>query len=286
MTDASIGGSPLAGQEAGLDEVLRLVLEREGIDLRLYRRKTIERRVTSRLQKLRCQSYSEYAARLANDPPESRHLLEHVTMKVSRFFRNARVFARLREEVLPDIIRRSTTGGKLRIWSAGCGNGEEAYSLAILIEEMARQGHQLAEATVWATDIDENALAVARRGVYSETALGETPPDLISTYFISAPARLGLRYEAPDSIRQRVSFSHHDLLSAQAVADGLPFDLVLCRNVLIYFAHPAQERALDLLTSSVTQGGYLCLGEAEQLTRMRQPTFEVVDRHARLYRKV
>ena len=282
---ASPGAPPQTEQGIDLNEVFLLVREREGIDLRAYRRGTVVRRIESRLRKLRCQDHQEYVRRLAEDPEEARRLVEHVTIKVSRFFRNADVFARLHTEVLPDLARQAGGDGP-RIWSAGCGHGQEAYSLAILVEEMARHGRPLPEAAIYGTDVDAEALAVARRGLYPEAALAETPPEFVATYFEPRPERFGLHYEVLPTLRERVEFLHQDLLSGTDAPELAPFHLILCRNVLIYFERSAQERVFDLLAASLAPGGYLCLGEAEQVLRAHQRCFETVDRRAGLYRRV
>ncbi|MBI2865560.1 MAG: protein-glutamate O-methyltransferase CheR [Chloroflexi bacterium] len=272
--------------DPGLQAVFGLVFEREGIDFRSYRRKTIERRVVSRLQKLRCQSCEDYVAILARDVAESRRLLEHVTIKVSRFFRDAPVYERLRTEVLPELFRPGEAQAALHFWSAGCGLGEEAYSLALLLAEVARRGRSLPKVAILATDLDEAALAGARRGRYPEAALAEASSQTIAGYFSRSEGRLGPQYEIHDPIRRSVTFLRHDLLTGTAPIEGTKFDLILCRNVLIYFERPAQDRVFHLLAASVTAGGYLCLGEAEHLPTHLAPDFEVIDRQARLYRKL
>lgn len=267
-----------------------MVREREGIDLRAYRRGTVERRATQRLHKLGCSDYRGYARRMAEDEAEAHHLLAHITIKVSRFFRDADVFGHLRDAVLPDLVRQIGADGELRVWSAGCGNGEEPYSMAVFLADMSREGWPIPAATIWGTDIDEEALAVATRGLYPEGALAETSPELIAAYWARRPGRLGSQYELSDDIRRRVVFARHDLLSGTGLPAGprspaIPCHLVLCRNVLIYFQRHAQEQVLQLLTHSLAPGGYLCLGEAEQLTKAQAGHYETIDRRAGLYRR-
>jgi len=284
------GGEPKersrqASAAAALDEVIALVRAASGVDLGLYRRATIERRVASRLQKLGCADYRQYAERMREDRAEAARLVEHVTIKVSRFFRNAKVYARLEEEILPALWRQAEGRG-LRLWSAGCGRGEEPYSLAILLAEAgAAKGEGRGAPTILATDIDETALAFARRGLYPESAFEEMPTDRRERYFLARPGRHGQQYEVSPCLRERVSFFRHNLLEDLAQFGSGRFDLVLCRNVLIYFEAKAQERIFRYLADSLRPGAYLCLGEAEQPPASQRRCFEVIDHRSRLYRK-
>lgn len=281
--------SPLPTSDAHLEKILRLVYERQGIDLRAYRRTTIERRLASRLQKLGLQDSGEYLDYLTNHAGEAHHLVEHMIIKVSRFFRNAEVFARLAEKILPELAELAwhrNPARELRIWSAGCAKGEEVYSLAILTTEMASVGGLSTPAVIYGTDIEEDACAGAQRGLYAQDALAEVPPDLIAKYFIPHPGRFGTEWEIVSTLRANVRFARHDLLSGPWTPGNLQFDLVLCRNVLIYFERAAQERVFQSLADSLAPGGYLCLGEAEQLSTVQQPYFETIDRRTGLYRRI
>ncbi len=283
-THPLIDSVPLPGEQAALDQLFRLVRDRSGLDLTAYRSSTVTRRLSSRMQKLGCRDYLQYYQRLAGDPEEFRELVAHLTVKVSRFFRDARVFARLRTQVLPDLLRDRADDLPLRFWSAGCGNGEEAYSLFLLGQTAAQELDVSSSMVVYGTDVDEGALAEARRAVYRVEAFSETPPEVVVAHFSVRQGRFGPEYELLPVVRQGVTFLRHDLLS-EAGPHGLSFDLILCRNVLIYLERPAQERVVTMLRDSLAPGGYLCLGEAEQLSRTQLPYFEVVDRRDGLYRK-
>lgn len=265
-----------------LDDILTLAFERGGVDFRRYRRGTVERRVQAYVHRLGAVSLEEYRQRLEQTPNEIDRLIAYVTIKVSRFNRNAEVFELLRVQVLPEITRMSLNR-PVRLWSAGCGNGEEAYSLAILLTEIVRDAAWL-DFVVVATDIDVTALAAARAGVYSRDALAEVSPELITRYFAVEHGRTAPLYTVDPTLRSRVQFLRHDLTAADAPPWGLKFDLICCRNVLIYFDASAQERAQRLLFGSLKPGGYLCLGEAERLSPALQGAFEVIDRRARVYR--
>jgi chemotaxis methyl-accepting protein methylase len=265
-----------------VDPVYRLVMEATGLDLRLYRQGTVTRRLWGRIQQLRLRGHEEYLELLASDSQEVRHLLAHVTIKVSSFMRNPELWAILRERVLPELLR---SGSKIRAWSAGGGRGEEAYSLAILLTELAeREGRPLA-AAIESSDIDEEALVPAQEGLYPRDVLNDLPETLVKRYFTEQAGRFGPMYRITDEIRSMVRFSRQNLLVAEEGPGGGPYDLVLCRNVLIYLLRPSQERVTGLLARSLRAGGYLCLGEAESLTRAESASFVAVDRRAGLYQR-
>ena len=190
-------------------------------------------------------------------PEEYARLSASFLIKVTEFFRDRPLFDYLRDNVVADIVSLARKqGNRIRIWSAGCATGEEAYSLAILIAE--HLGDELDHFTVqiFATDADADAVAFARRGVYSSAALGTVPEAYRSRYF--APVDDG--WAVSKQVRGLVIFGEHDL------GQRAPFphiDLVLCRNVLIYFTSELQKRALQLFAFSLHDGAYLVLGTAE-----------------------
>lgn len=272
-------------EDTGIDltPLLDAVLDQTGVSLHGYRASTIARRVATRLAKTGCKDHRQYLHMLADDPAEAQRLLSHLTIKVSRFFRNSPVFERLRNDILPKLLARTEGQSELRIWSAGCGNGEEAYSLAIALHELEAGRPGMVPATIFGTDVDEAALAAAREGRFPDAALSECPADLVDRYFTVQPSASQPLYQLRGELRDRVRFLRRDLLSESAAPDGESFQLVLCRNVLIYFDRPCQLRAFDHLAESLGTGGYLCLGEAEHLPAEQAHRFETVDRRARLY---
>ena len=265
-----------------LDRIFEIVEQRTRVDLHLYRVTSVARRVGARLRMVGCHDYPEYTDLLVRRPEEAERLLEFVTIKWSRFFRDQAVFDLLRDEVFPKLAARSN--GRIAIWSAGCARGEEAYSVALLADSMAAR-KRASEVAVYATDIDETALTTARAGIYPRAALDNVPSHLLDSYFVPQPGRFGPSFRLRKDLGVEVHFSQHDLLGDEGPL-GAPFDLVLCRNVVIYFKSRAQGRVFDLLSSSLSSGGYLCLGEAEQLPASYSSMFEIVDRKNRTYRKL
>lgn len=269
---------PVATQEDPLAPLLEQLRERSGIDFASYRRPTILRRLQRRMVTLKLPHLDDYLRYLASHPEEYRRLVASFLIKVTEFFRDPELFSVLRERVLPELIAQArTNGNQLRFWSAGCATGEEAYSLAILVAEAL--GEELSQFTVrlFATDLDEEAVAFARQGLYPAAALAGMPQELRTRYF----KQLDGTFEVKKPIRGLVTFGEHDL------GQRPPFphiDLVLCRNVLIYFTPELQRRALTLFAFAVRPGGYLALGKAESAGALAE-YFAPADPHLKLFRR-
>lgn len=265
-------------REQALQAVLAQVREHSGIDFSSYKHPTILRRLHRRMVATGARDLPEYGRYLAIHADEYQQLTSSFLIKVTEFFRDPDLFQVLREQVLPDLIAQARKRGNvLRIWSAGCATGEEAYSLAILVAEAL--GNELAQfqVQIFATDLDDEAIAFARRGVYPPAALEGLSEDLIARYFVG----LDGTYEVTKQLRGMIIFGQHDL------GQRAPFpriDLVLCRNVLIYFTTKLQARALQLFAYALRDGGYLALGKAET-ARSLDAYFVPVDTHLKLYRR-
>jgi chemotaxis methyl-accepting protein methylase len=260
---------------------LEVVRERSGLDFREYRVPTLLRRMRNRMLAANVGSPSEYLALLRTDPEETRRLIARLTIKVSQFFRDRATF-----DALEGALRRrqaACPGRRLRVWSAGCGHGEEAFSLAILLD---RLGQAADGADVVATDIDTSALRFAGNARYPASALQGVAPSVRARYFEEQPSGRESVYCATQEVRERVALRLHDLAGAVESPDGERFDVVCCRNVLIYLQPALQERVERLLANSLLPGGLLCLGEAEWLLPAIAPRFDVLDRRARLFQLV
>jgi two-component system CheB/CheR fusion protein len=219
----------------------------------------------------------DYMDYIKAHPEEEQRLVADFLIKVTRFFRDAPLFDRLRLAILPELIAAAADERELRLWSAGCATGEEAYSLAILVATLLERHASPPPVRIFATDLDEGALAFGRRGTYPASTLADTPPDLVERWFTQ---RDGV-FEVSKQIRAMIVFGGHDL------GQRPPFphtDLILCRNVLIYFTPELQRRALEIFAYSLRDGGYLVLGKSET-PRPVERSFEVVDRRLRIYRR-
>jgi two-component system CheB/CheR fusion protein len=246
-----------AGADSDLARLLERLRERHGIDFGAYKPATITRRLWRRRAAAGAATTADYLGYLEAHPEEEQRLIADFLIKVTRFFRDPALFARLRKEIVPELVAAAGREGReLRMWSAGCATGEEAYSLALLVAEALAGRPDPPPVRIFATDLDQTALGFARGGVYPATALADVPAELRDQFFV---ARDGA-FEATKALRGLVVFGAHDLAQRPPFPDT---DLVLCRNVLIYFAPALQRRALAIFAYSLREGGVLVLGKAE-----------------------
>jgi chemotaxis methyl-accepting protein methylase len=259
-----------------LGRALDLVRAREGLDLSGYRRPTLTRRLRNRMIAAGVRDARSYLDRLAADPAEGARLVERLTIKVSRFFRNAESYGALARALRDELARAPRP---LAAWCAGCARGEEAYSLAIVLAELGQP--EGGAPRVVATDVDPAALAAARAPAYDEAALAELPGALRGRWL--EPAGPG-RSRPVAGILRRTEFLRHDVTAGTPPAPGR-FDLVSCRNTLIYFDAALRTRALRTLLAGLAPGGLLWLGEAEWPPAELGPALVPLDRKARLFRR-
>jgi len=269
-----------ADEMTWLARVLELVLERTGVDFSGYRLATLLRRVRNRMIAVSVPTLPEYFERLRDRPAETDLLVERLTIKVSRFFRHQPTFEALRHAL--EHRAAQAPARRQTIWSAGCGHGQEPYSLAILLGELKQPAAEAAD--VIATDIDANALKFASEGCYSASSLDGMESERRSRCFDELPGARHVAFRLKPALRRQVTFRFHDLTAGEDAPENRRFDLVACRNVLIYLERPLQERVQHLLVKSLLPGGLLCLGEAEWLLPGLASRFDVVDRKARLFR--
>jgi chemotaxis methyl-accepting protein methylase len=267
--------APPAGLSAPeLFEAVRLVSLRTGVDLGGQRAAMLGRRAATRVAACGARSAAQYLELLRFDHDEAWRLLERLTIKVSRLFRNPATFGALRERVLPE-LRRERGDRPLHAWSAGCACGEEAYGLAMLLAGTAPGW------TVLGTDVDRSALARARAAIYPASHAADVPVEL-------AERHLALRADGAVAVRpelaRHVRFEAHDLASAAPPRQRGRFDVVACRNVLIYYVAERQHGILASLLRRLAPGGTLVLGEAEWPPPAIAARLEVVDRACRIFR--
>jgi two-component system CheB/CheR fusion protein len=262
-----------------LQHVLRAVQEHANIDFSHYKLPTILRRLQRRLFATNMPDLAAYAQYLDSHPNEYQQLVSSFLIKVTEFFRDPELFAALKDRVLPDLVADARKRGNvLRIWSAGCATGEEAYSLAMLVAEVLGAELDQFSVQIFATDVDEAAIEYARHAVYPAAVLEGVSPQRQAQYF----HKLDGNYQVIEAIRGLVIFGLHDL------GQGAPFpriDLVLCRNVLMYFTRELQRRALQAFAFSLRNGGYLALGTAESISPAAE-NFTPVSPALKLYRRV
>jgi two-component system, chemotaxis family, CheB/CheR fusion protein len=276
VTGANSPGKP--DEERLLTTFLDELRERSGIDFSSYKRATILRRLQRRMAATGTSTLRSYVRYVHANPDEYQRLASSFLIKVTQFFRDPDLFEHLRKTIVPQLIATARERDlELRIWSAGCATGEEAYSLAMLItEELGADADQL-HVRIFATDVDADAIGFARRGVYPAASVAELPPELVERHFL----KVGDGYEIGKRIRAITVFGQHDL------GQRAPFprvDLALCRNVLIYFTADLQKRALQLFAFSLRDGGFLVLGKAESTTPLPD-YFVLSEPRLKIYRR-
>ncbi len=221
-----------------------------GVDLDSYKEQQMQRRITQWLSRHRLDDFSGLVNVLKDDPLHRAKFSEYLTINTSHFFRDQSVFEALERKILPEI---TTNGREPKIWSAGCSIGAEVYSIAILLTEQRRKFKDLL-----ATDIDEGILKKAMNGQYIPNQLNALPQPLLDKYF----SKQRDMYEIAEPIRRSVRFKQHNLLKDSYEKH---FDLILCRNVFIYFTTETQKKLTEQFMTSLKAGGYFVVGSAEQI---------------------
>jgi chemotaxis methyl-accepting protein methylase len=265
------------------ERALGLVLELAGKDLSPYKERVIFRALRARALETGRLGVAQYLDSLeaGNDWARSEALRLATTLcpKVSGFFRDPEAFSALEAFAYPAVFRRRS-GGPVRVWSAACSRGQEAYSLAISLRRWVRESSPGAAFGVLGTDLDEESLAAARAGVYTARDIESAPAWVREEAFEPLPGgRLGLRPE----IRALTQFRQEDLLEVGRRAKG--FDLISCRNLLIYLRRPVQESLILNLREALSPGGFLLLGVTETVLGTPWTAFEHVNPRWRIYRK-
>ena len=279
--------SAIEEKYGGLKPILDYVMGKRGFDFSGYHPAMLERRIGKRLSATACKDFSEYLSCLQGEPFELDQLLHVITINVSRFFRDTLTFELIADRILPTIIqdKRQSKDHSLRLWSAGCARGEEPYSLAILIHELIRKEELSLNLHIFATDIDGGTLADAGKAIYPLSSIENMKHRLLTKYFTQE----GGSFRLIPEIKNLVTFSLYDMLDKK---HSVPpesvfgnFDLVLCRNLLIYFNPEYQETIFQKLHHSLARKGYLILGEAETPTMTYQRHFSRVIDFSPIYRK-
>jgi two-component system CheB/CheR fusion protein len=252
-----------------MHRILGMVAERRGIDFRDYRPDTLRRRLESRMHAAGCSDLPAYQALLDARAEEIDRLIEALVVPVTEFFRDDWVFRELADRVLPAL---PAPEGILRAWVVGTASGEEAYTVAMVLAEAG--GERGTGFEVLASDVDERSISTARKALYGERALRPVPAHLRERHFRSD----GSNWRVADSIRGRVQFAQHDLMGprlAPREAVVAAFQLVFCRNVLMYFDAPLRAKAVERLAAVLEPGGALVIGVPEALPERSRRHFEV-----------
>ena len=259
---------------AALSAILQRLHQERGVDFRRFKEGTLQRRIARRLSARRLKDYVAYMDLLDRDPGEYDALFNDLTINVTNFFRDEQAFTALRRTLQ---TRVADASGRYRVWCAACATGEEPYSVAMLLTEILGDAGSPAELEILATDIDRQALQRARGGLYPRAALEQMPPDWVKRFFL----REGDRLRVVGALRNLVTFHEHNLFDPPPVAE---VDLLLCRNVLIYFNRNTVEEVLLGFHRALRPGGLLLIGRSEVPVARAHRLFECVDFPGRLYR--
>lgn len=272
-------GTPVEADDDALSRLASVLAETTGFSLTKYKRNTVRRRIARRLVLAGFNDVEAYLSVLEDDPAEQQALIHDLFIGVTEFFRNPEAFSELRDKVIVPLVESAEHGRTLRAWVAGCATGEEAYSLGMLfLEAMEAVPHKKLRLQIFATDVDAEAIEVARRGVFPHSIADRLDEPRRRAFFISESSSLRAR----PKLRDCISFAVHDLTKDPPFAR---MDVVSCRNVLIYFRQEAQKRALELFHFALRDGGTLFLGSSESIHRQKQ-LFATQSTWAKLFCKV
>ena len=261
----------------GVETLFALLRQQKGNDFSLYRSNTFNRRVQRRMGLTGYSLIEEYAKFCETNPEEVELLYEDLLIGVTEMFRDGDAFVRLGEIVEESFLERVKEGKQIRVWVAGCATGEEAYTIAILLDEFFREHKVLPNFKIFATDLHKSFIKRASAGIYEEVALRHLGPERLGRYFSLRDGR----YHVASALRSTIVFAPHNLLAA---APFTRLDLLTCRNLLIYFKTIAQKKVLSLFHFSLRTGGLLFLGPSESTGEIADE-FSVIDKRWKIYRK-
>lgn len=270
----------LAADVDGFAALTRTISATAGLALDGYKDKCLRRRIAVRMRACGVHTYPDYQRLLGQDPGEYEKLTDALTINVTRFYRNAGTWDRLARDFLPRLWAERQ--GAVRVWSAGCSSGEEAYTIAMLLAAEAERTSRrswLSRSTVVATDIDRVCLERARAARYAEAAFSETPAALVARYTTAVPSGR----EVVPEVRALVDIRRVDLFLDPV--PGEAFDLITCRNVIIYFDRDSQERLFTRFVDALVPGGVLVLGKVETLFGPARERLELIDVRERIFRR-
>jgi two-component system CheB/CheR fusion protein len=270
-------GAALKIGDTNLHKILSLIREQTGIDFTGYKQSTVGRRIERRIGIAQLANPNDYLQFLQQSEQEVVALGRDLLINVTRFFRDGEVFAVLRDEILPVILKRAAAQKTLRIWVPGCATGEEAYSIAMLVQELVTARGEKWDVNIFATDVDKNSIECAGHGLYPKSIAADVAPELLARFFVEESGHLRISRE----IRKQIVFAQQDILRDP------PFthvDLISCRNLLIYLRANSQHKVMARLHFALQPGGYLLLGTSETIGD-REDAFDTVNPKMRIFQK-
>jgi two-component system CheB/CheR fusion protein len=255
-----LAGLTVAQTLPDLETLLDYLKRTRGFDFTGYKRASLERRIAKRMQVIGVTAFADYLDYLEVHPEEFSGLFNTVLINVTHFFRDPSTWEFVASSIVPDLIAQHKSGTPLRVWSAGCASGEEAYTLAMIFTEALGANAFRDLVKIYATDVDEDALARARQATYTERDVADVPPELLGRYFDTVDG--GARFVFRKDVRRQVIFGRHDLIQDAPISR---VDLLVCRNTLMYFNAETQAKILGRFQFALNDHGVLLLGRAETL---------------------
>ncbi len=259
-------GKKVSLHERHFNELRRLVYDHTGISLSESKKELVRRRFSPRLKELGLADFGDYCELIdAGANEELTHFVNAITTNLTSFFREPHHFDYLEKQLLPALVERKGTDRKLRIWSAGCSTGEEAYSIAISLQR-AIPNIQLWDIKILATDIDTNILAHARQGIYDAERIEGVPQERSKGWFSRGRGENASSVKVNSRLQEMIWFKQLNLMSAWPLKKQ--FDIIFCRNVMIYFDDQTQKRLIERFCDLQAEGSHLFLGHSESLYRV------------------
>lgn len=269
----------IAASEGVINQIFNLLKNKSGVDFSKYKHKTIARRIERRMVVSHTISLHEYHALLITDDAELTTLEKELLIGVTRFFRDTDAFTALANGPIAELVRNCKSRDVIRVWVSACSTGEEAYSIAILINEELRKQQVSKEVKIFATDLNPDSISFASNGVYRKDSIVDVPKELLDIYFAESPKG---EYQVSQVVRNMVVFATHNMIVDPPFSN---MDLVTCRNVLIYFKPIAQKKVLSSFHFALKNAGYLFLGQSENLGDL-SPYFNTFSESKKIYAKV
>ncbi len=259
-------------------ELKAMIKRKIGFNCEDYKQPHLKRRLAVRLRATQSKSYKDYVQVLLKNADEEQQLKETLTVNVTELFRNAETYESVRANVLPELIKYKGNDKVIKVWSAGCSNGEEPYSIAILLNEYLGSSAKRYNISILGTDIDEDSLGKAEKAIFQPKQLEKIGQERISRFFVKKENN----YQVIDELKKLVKVKHHDLISGPKLSG---FDIIFCRNVTIYFEQKLQEILYMNFYNALNEGGYFVMGKTETLVGPASQMFKRFDLKERIYAK-
>lgn len=264
--------------EGEFTELKKIIKRKIGFNCEDYKQAHLKRRLAVRIRVTKSKSYKEYSDLLSKNSEEEKQLKETLTVNVTELFRNPEMYESVRTNVFPELIKSKGENRVLKIWSAGCSNGEEASSIAIMLREFLGASFKKYDISILCTDIDDDSISKAQKAVFGHKELEKISKERLDRFFVKTDNN----YMLNDELKKLLKVKHHDMISGPKLAG---FDLIFCRNVTIYFEQKLQEVLYQNFYNSLNERGYFVMGKTESLVGPAGHLFKAVDLKERIYQR-